>query len=78
MPNEWLSFASESIYAARTIRMYVQYVENIYMVLRFYADDCKELIQKYPIEHPDSNNENIFAYKKILLATRSENAVDET
>lgn len=32
------------------------------MLLRFSADEAKDLIQRYLTEHPDPNNENIVGY----------------
>lgn len=63
MPNDWLSFENSSVEEAHPIRMYCRYVDKVYLVLRFEADECKELVQRYLTEHPDPNNENMVGYK---------------
>eukprot|EP00177_Eucheuma_denticulatum_P001723 GFKZ01003086.1.p1 GENE.GFKZ01003086.1~~GFKZ01003086.1.p1 ORF type:complete len:2461 (-),score=311.25 GFKZ01003086.1:326-7555(-) len=63
MPNDWLSFENSAAEIAHPIRMYCRYVDKIYMVLRFDAEDSKELVQRYLTEHPDPNNENVVGYK---------------
>lgn len=35
---------------------------QIYMLLRFDADEAKDLIQRFLTENPDPNNENIVGY----------------
>jgi pre-mRNA-processing factor 8 len=39
-----------------------RYIDKVYMLLRFEADEAKDLIQRYLTEHPDPNNENIVGY----------------
>lgn len=63
MPNDWLTFESRGVEVAHPVRMYCRYVDKIYMLLRFDADDSKELVQRYLTEHPDPNNENVVGYK---------------
>jgi hypothetical protein len=35
---------------------------QVFMLLKFDAEDSRELIQRYLTEHPDPNNENIIGY----------------
>jgi hypothetical protein len=35
---------------------------QVYMLLRFDAEDAKDLIQRFLTENPDPNNENIVGY----------------
>jgi len=62
-PNEYLAFADVETEVQHPIRMYTRYVDKIFMVLRFDAEDSKDLIQRYLIENPDPNNENVVGYK---------------
>lgn len=63
MPNDWLSFEDQGAEEAHPIRMYCRYVDKVYMVLRFEAEDSKELVQRYLTENPDPNNENTVGYR---------------
>lgn len=63
MPNDWLSFENVGTEIAHPIRMYCRYIDKVYMVLRFDADEGKELVQRYLTENPDPNNENIVGYR---------------
>lgn len=62
MPHDFLGFQNIGEQVAHPIRMYCRYVDKIYMVLRFDAEDSKELIQRYLSEFPDPNNENVVGY----------------
>lgn len=62
-PNEFLAFADVGVEVAHPIRMYCRYVDKVYMVLRFDADEGKDLVQRYLTEYPDPNNENVVGYK---------------
>lgn len=44
------------------IRLYTRYVDKIYMLFRFDAEEARDLIQRYLTEHPDPNNENVVGY----------------
>ena len=61
-PNEYLSFADSEIEASHPIRLYTRYFDKIYMLLKFDADESRDIIQRYLIEHPDPNNENAVGY----------------
>lgn len=63
MPNDFLCFENIGTEIAHPIRMYCRYIDRIYMVLRFEKDESKELVQRYLIENPDPNNENIVGYR---------------
>jgi pre-mRNA-processing factor 8 len=62
-PNEYLSFADVETEVSHPIRMYTRYIDKVYMLLKFDQDDSKDLIQRFLIENPDPNNENIVGYK---------------
>ena len=36
----------------------MRYTDRVYMLLRFEADESRELIQRFLLERPDPNNEN--------------------
>lgn len=61
-PNEYLSFKDVATESRHPIRLYSRYTDRIYMLLRFEADDARDLIQRYLTEHPDPNNENVVGY----------------
>ena len=61
-PNEYLTFADIDTEVQHPIRMYTRYVDKVFMLLKFDAEDSKELIQRYLIENPDPNNENVVGY----------------
>ena len=62
-PNEYLTYADIETEVSHPIRMYTRYLDKIYMLFKFDANDSKDLIQRYLIEHPDPNNENAVGYR---------------
>ena len=62
IPNEFLDYREVQTETRHPIRLYSRYIDKIYMLLKFDADDSKELIQRYLTEHPDPNNENVVGY----------------
>lgn len=44
------------------IRIYLRYVDHVYILFKFTADEARELIQRYLTENPDPNNENVVGY----------------
>lgn len=62
LPNEYLSFQDTASEIRHPIRLYTRYVDKIYVLFRFDAEDSKDLIQRFLTEHPDPNNENIVGY----------------
>jgi len=62
VPNDYLSFKDTGTETRHPIRLYSRYVDRIFVVFRFDAEDSKDLIQRYLTEHPDPNNENIVGY----------------
>eukprot|EP01041_Mallomonas_annulata_P005280 gene5280-10566_t len=62
IPNEYLAFKDTQTEIRHPIRLYSRYIDKIYMLLRFDADEAKDLIQRYLTEHPDPNNENVVGY----------------
>ncbi|CAK4687762.1 hypothetical protein LEN26_018253 [Aphanomyces euteiches] len=61
-PNEYLTFKDTETETHHPIRMYTRYIDKIYVLYKFDAEDSRDLIQRYLTEHPDPNNENIVGY----------------
>ena len=61
-PNDFLCFKDVQTESRHPIRLYSRYVDKIYIVFKFEADETKDLIQRFLTEHPDPNNENIVGY----------------
>jgi pre-mRNA-processing factor 8 len=62
-PNEYLSFSDIETEVSHPIRLYTRYLDKIYILFIFDANEGKDLIQRYLIEHPDPNNENAVGYR---------------
>ncbi|KAJ2825365.1 pre-mRNA-splicing factor 8, partial [Coemansia erecta] len=62
MPNDFLQFRDVETERRHPIRMYMRYIDRVYMVLRFDSDDSRDLIQRFLTEMPDPNNENVVGY----------------
>ncbi|WIA33570.1 hypothetical protein OEZ86_006694 [Tetradesmus obliquus] len=62
VPNEWLSFQSKAVETRHPIRLYCRYMDRLFVLFKFSAEEARDLIQRYLTEHPDPNNENIVGY----------------
>ncbi|KAJ2888662.1 Pre-mRNA-processing-splicing factor 8, partial [Coemansia asiatica] len=63
LPNDFLQFRDAETERRHPIRMYMRYIDKIYMLLRFDdADEARDLIQRFLTENPDPNNENVVGY----------------
>ncbi|KAI9295519.1 pre-mRNA-processing-splicing factor 8 [Neoconidiobolus thromboides FSU 785] len=62
LPNDFLQFRDVPTETKHPIRLYSRYIDRIYILFRFSADESRDLIQRYLTEHPDPNNENIVGY----------------
>jgi pre-mRNA-processing factor 8 len=62
LPNEYLCFKDTETEIRHPIRLYTRYVDQVYFLLRFDAEDARDLIQRYLTEQPDPNNENVVGY----------------
>jgi pre-mRNA-processing factor 8 len=63
-PNDYLTFRDVATETRHPIRLYTRLGDKLYMLLRFEADEARELIQRYLTEHPDPNNENVVGYMR--------------
>ncbi|KAJ2783590.1 pre-mRNA-splicing factor 8 [Coemansia interrupta] len=62
-PNAFLQFADAATETRHPIRMYMRYIDRVYMVVRFDdAAEARELVQRFLTENPDPNNENVVGY----------------
>ena len=61
-PNDFLCFKDAATETRHPIRLYSRYVNKVHMLLRFTAEEARDLIQRYLTENPDPNNENIVGY----------------
>jgi pre-mRNA-processing factor 8 len=62
LPNDFLTFADPEMEKKHPIRLYMRYIDRVYTLFRFDADEAKDLVQRFLTEHPDPNNENIVGY----------------
>jgi len=62
VPNPFLSFRDVETETRHPIRLYMRYIDKLFVLMRFDAEEAKDLIQRYLTEHPDPNNENIVGY----------------
>ena len=47
LPNEYLCFKDTETEIRHPIRLYTRYVDQVYFLLRFDAEDARDLIQRY-------------------------------
>lgn len=62
MPNNFLQFRDTATETRHPIRLYSRYIDRIHIMLRFTADESRDLIQRYLSANPDPNNENLIGY----------------
>ena len=61
-PNDFLSFPSVEVETRHPIRLYCRYADTFHMLLKFSAEETKDLVQRFLSQNPDPNNENIVGY----------------
>ena len=61
-PNEFLTFPTREVETKHPIRLYSRFADSFHMVLKFSAEEAKDLVQRYLAENPDPNNENVIGY----------------
>jgi pre-mRNA-processing factor 8 len=61
-PADLMQFADKAVERGHPIRAYVRYIDRIWLVFRFEEAEARELVQRFLIEHPDPNNENVIGY----------------
>ena len=61
-PNDFMCYKDIETETRHPIRLYCRYIDKIFMLFKFTAEEAKDLIQRYLTENPDPNNENIVGY----------------
>ncbi len=61
-PNEFLQFADVETESKHPIRIYMRYIDKLYVLFRFDADEGRELIQRFLTENPDPDSQNVIGY----------------
>ena len=61
-PSDFLTFPSLAVEERHPIRIYVRYLEKVWILFRFDAAESKDLVQRYLQQHPDPNGSNIVGY----------------
>ena len=62
VPSEFLTFRDVATEVRHPVRLYMRYIDKLYMLLRFESDESRDLIQRYLTENPDPNNEAVVGY----------------
>ncbi|KAL5624781.1 hypothetical protein BROUX41_004841 [Berkeleyomyces rouxiae] len=62
-PNGFLQFRDKETETRHPIRLYTRYIDKIWILLRFTAEESRDLIQRYLTEQPDPNFENVIGFK---------------
>lgn len=62
MPNGFLQFRDVATETRHPIRLYSRYIDRIHIMLRFNAEESRDLIQRYLSANPDPNNSNLIGY----------------
>ena len=61
-PNDFLQFKDEETETKHPIRLYMRYIDKVYIFFRFTATEARDLIQRFLTENPDPNFENVVGY----------------
>jgi pre-mRNA-processing factor 8 len=61
-PNEFMAYQDNSVQRRHPLRLYCRYIDRLYFVFRFTANESRDLVQRFLTENPDPNNENIVGY----------------
>ncbi|KAJ1734331.1 hypothetical protein LPJ61_001133, partial [Coemansia biformis] len=60
--HDFLQFADAAAERRHPIRMYMRYIDRVFIVLRLDADEARDLVQRFLTENPDPNNANVVGY----------------
>lgn len=61
-PNDFMTFKDIETETRSPVRLYLRYIDRIFLVLRFTEQEARDLTQRYLTENPDPNNENIIGF----------------
>ncbi|KAF2789766.1 PROCN-domain-containing protein [Melanomma pulvis-pyrius CBS 109.77] len=62
-PNDFLQFKDKETETRHPIRLYTRYIDRIWVLFRFTAEESRDLIQRFLTEQPDPNFENVIGYR---------------
>ncbi|KAI9051597.1 hypothetical protein LZ554_004641 [Drepanopeziza brunnea f. sp. 'monogermtubi'] len=62
-PNDFLQFRDRETETRHPIRLYTRYIDRIWVLFRFTAEESRDLIQRFLTEQPDPNFENVIGYR---------------
>ena len=62
MPNDFMTYQDTETETRHPIRLYMRYIDKVYIVFKFEEELSRDLIQRFLTENPDPNNENIVGY----------------
>ncbi|KAF2872865.1 NUC071 domain-containing protein [Massariosphaeria phaeospora] len=62
-PNDFLQFKDKETETRHPVRLYTRYIDRIWILFRFTADESRDLIQRFLTEQPDPNFENVIGYR---------------
>jgi hypothetical protein len=61
-PNDFLQFANVETETKHPIRIYMRYIDKLYILFRFDAEEGRDLIQRFLTENPDPDSQNVIGY----------------
>ena len=61
-PNQFMQFQTKELEVGHPIRLYIRYIDKVYILFTFKEEESRDLIQRYLTVNPDPNNENIVGY----------------
>ncbi len=61
-PNDFLQFANVETETKHPIRIYMRYIDKLYILFRFDSEEGRELIQRFLTENPDPDSQNVIGY----------------
>ncbi|KAI3630235.1 hypothetical protein MIR68_011670 [Amoeboaphelidium protococcarum] len=62
LPNDFMQMKSVDVSKSHPIRIYFRYIDKVYILFKFDAQESRELVQRYLTANPDPNNENLSNY----------------
>jgi hypothetical protein len=62
LPSDFLTFPDLATETAHPIRLYLRYIDRLYMVIKFDEGEANELVQAFLTENPDPNNAAMAGY----------------
>ncbi len=57
-----MQFADAKTELRHPVRIYMRYIDKIYVLFRFESGESRDLVQRFLSENPDPHNENVVGY----------------